>query len=422
MNIKDQYKKACNFLEGLSQLDTPFSYMKNREVKDLQVYLERMQELLDKLDSPEKDMKFIHITGTSGKGTTVALTHNMLQNAGFKVGSTSSPATTTTLERIRVGDLYIDPKDFVRIVSILKPIVLDMYLNSEYGKPSYFDLVLAIALVYFKEQKCDYVVLEVGMGGRYDSTNIIKKPVVTAITNIHLDHTHLLGDSLSEIAYEKGGIIKPGSKFFTTEKSKENLGVFHDICLEQQVLLDVVNYENKPNQALVRSIGKYLNIEEKYINEAVDKVNLPCRFEVVSDNPLIILDGAHNVSKIEYSLKKLNDQKYNKLYVVFGVGNTKDAFGMLDIISSYTKNIRLTFTDKLRDRSFSLKKMKEYISSNYQGIDVSVELSPHKTLSDLEKNITNKDAILVIGSLYLTGDIRKKWYSEEYIIKNRRSF
>ena len=422
MTIFEDYKKSCAFLENLSKLETPLEYMRKRSPEDLDKYLMRTQELLDRVGNPEKYMKYIHITGTSGKGTTVALVHAILQEAGYNVGSTSSPATTTTLERIKVNNLYINPQDFSRIVSILKPVILDMYLNSPYGKPSYFDIMLAVALIYFKEQKCDYVILEVGMGGRYDATNVIPHPLVTTITNVHHDHTHLLGNSLDAIAREKSGIIKSGSHFFTTETKPELLDIFQNECKQNDATYHHVTSGENPNFELAKNIALFLGIDDKAIERAKSDVSIPCRSEVMQKQPLVILEGAHNVSKVAYSIEKLKKLSYKKLYVIFGAGHTKDAIGMLDLIAPIADSLKLTIVEKFYGKSFSLKKMKEYLSQNFPELDVSINLESLKALDEIIKKAHPDDAILVIGSLYLAGNIRKKWYSEEYIVQKRQSF
>ena len=416
------YYDACQYLESLGKLDSPLEYMKERKIEDLEKYLLRMQDLLDRIGNPERGLKYIHITGTAGKGTTTALIHNMLQNAGYTVGSTSSPATTTTLERIRVGDVYIDPQVFAEIVENLKPIILDMYMNGTYGKPSYFDIMLAIALIYFKQQKCDIVILEVGMGGRYDSTNVIPHPFITAITNISYDHIHLLGDSLKQIAYEKAGIIKPESIFFTAEQNPEITNMFQKICTEQGAEYINTPSQENPNHDLARAIGARLDIDPEEIEKGIINTQLPCRFEIMQNEPLIILDGAHNLSKIVFSLEKLKTLEYQKLYVIFGAGDTKDALAMLDLVVEHTLHITLVPVVSFIGKSFSLKKMQKHLQEKYPTIIVSVDLDAQNALQNIRSEIDQNDCLLVIGSLYLAGGLREERYSTEFILEKRKSF
>lgn len=416
------YEQACIFLESLQKLDSPLEYMKERKAEDLEKYLLRMQELLNRLGNPESDMKCIHVTGTAGKGTTTAMIHNMLHLSGHRVGSVSSPATTTTIERIQVNGLYIDPDIFSQIVVDMKPIILDMYMNSVYGKPSYFDIMLAIALVYFKQQQCEWVVLEVGMGGRYDSTNIIRDVHASLITNISFDHTNILGNSLQEIGYEKAGIIKENSLFFTTEQNPEVLSMFEKICSEKNTQYNLVPVVGNPNKDLVRALGVSLQLSEKYIDTALQDTQLPCRFEHMHAEPTVILDGAHNTSKVAYSLKKLESISYENLFVMFGCLNSKDAFGMIDQVVQYTKHITLGFSSSFQRKSFSLKKMHKYILERYPDVFVNVALDAEQSLQQLIGRSGPNDCVLVIGSLYLAGDMRIKWYPEDFVLEKRTSF
>lgn len=423
MSIEENkdYFNAMSFLESLGKMDTPLQYMADRIDKDLNKYILRIQELLDNLGNPEKEFKYIHVTGTAGKGSTVNMLHQMLYNAGYKVGSTSSPASVSTIERIKVNELYIDPKEFAKIVESIKPIILKMYLNSDFGKPSYFDIILAIALVYFRETKCEWVVLEVGMGGRFDSTNVIPSPEVVAITNIGLDHINILGGTVEKIAYEKAGIIKPHSNFFTTENDPKLLDLFREICLEKNANFFSIKPEYNPNKKLVQAIGDFLEIDNKYISSSCNDTKLPCRFEVVSRSPLIILDGAHNVRKIKFSLEKLKEFTYNNLTVIFGAGHNKDALGMLDLIVPYCSKIFLTPVINSMGKSFSVKEMYNYLISEYSNVSVSVVLENKEALKiALKENDSN--AILVIGSFYLSGKIREKWFPESLVLKKRKSF
>ena len=245
---------------------------------------------------------------------------------------------------------------------------------------------------------------------------------MTAITNIGFDHTHLLGNTLEEIAYEKAGIIKPHSAFFTTEQHKECLQIFQNECNEKGATYTHVSYSGDSNIALVRAIGEYLNIDSAHTERGITNTKLPCRFETVSEKPLTILDGAHNVSKTLYSLKKLDYLSYGKLHVVFGAGETKDVLGMLDQIAPLATSISLCPVISPMWDSFSLKDMDAHLKTNYPNLDVVVFLDAHEALEHAEEIAQNSDCVLVIGSLYLAGALRERWYPVEYILQNRKSF
>jgi len=421
MNFK-KYYNACQYLESLGKLDSPLEYLRDRKIKDLKKYLFRMQDLLDRMGNPERDMKYIHITGTAGKGTIVSLLHNIFSEAGYMVGSTSSPAITSTIERIKVGQYYIDPIIFAEIVESLKPVITDMYLQGVYGKPSYFDCMLAIALVYFKQQKCDVVILEVGMGGRYDATNIIPDPLATVITNIDYDHTHLLGNELEAIAHEKAGIIKNGSLFFTNEQKLEITTIFKKICNQVGAKYVPIISKDNSNDELATIIAGRFDIGPEEIKKGIENTKLPCRFEIMQNNPTIILDGAHSVSKVIFSLKKLETIEYKNLHVIFGCGHTKDGLGMIDEIIKYSTSITLVPVINSIGKSFSLKKMQQHINENYPGISIDISFESKQALQNIQTKINDNDAVLIIGSLYITGDLRKQWYKEQFILEKRRSF
>lgn len=222
-----------SFLQGLNNLPLDGDYLVDKHHADR--YIKRMRYFLNLIGNPDKGMKLIHIAGTSGKGTVTNMVHEILLASGKNVGSFTSPFVTTPIEQIKVGDAYISPDEFADIVEYLKPFIDVAYTEGPYGSPSYFEIFFSIALVYFQRKKCDWVVLEVGLGGRYDATNVIERPSVTAITNIDYDHTELLGKTLRKIASDKAGIIKSGSAFFTTEQRPALLKIFSSICDEKRV-------------------------------------------------------------------------------------------------------------------------------------------------------------------------------------------
>ena len=215
------FNQAYNYLLSLQSLPRK-EYMK--DPKHCSVYLKRLQFFLDILGNPEKKIPhYIHVTGTSGKGSTVAFLHSILNEAGYKVGSTQSPHPTTITERWQVGNKYMSKSEFVELIEFIKP-KLDEYIKtSPYDMLSFFEICEAIGFLYFKKKKVKWAILEVGLGGRYDASNIIPYKDVAIITNIGLDHTNILGNDKKVIAYEKAGIIKKGCMVFTGERNKKIL-------------------------------------------------------------------------------------------------------------------------------------------------------------------------------------------------------
>ncbi|TSC96008.1 MAG: dihydrofolate synthase / folylpolyglutamate synthase [Candidatus Berkelbacteria bacterium Licking1014_2] len=198
-----------------------------------EIYLKRMSFLLRLLGRPDKDFQIIHIAGTAGKGSVANVIQSILSASGQKTGLYTSPYATTSMEKIKVDGLYISHADFAKIVNDLKPHINLIYRRFSCGAPSYFEIFLAIALIYFQRQKCRWVVLETGLGGRYDPTNFVEKPIAAAITNIDYDHTDILGKTLRQIAIDKAGIIKKNGRFFTAEQRPKLLKIFKKICEER---------------------------------------------------------------------------------------------------------------------------------------------------------------------------------------------
>ncbi len=424
MDKFEKYHKAISFLEGLGNLPLQGDYMIDKNHAD--VYIKRMRYFLGLLGNPDRKIKFVHITGTSGKGTITNTLHEVLNAAGKKVGSFTSPSVTTSIEKIKVKDKYISPDEFAEIVDYLKPFLNKAYLEGPYGRPFYFEIFLAITLVYFQRQKCEWVVLEVGLGGRYDATNVIEKPVITAITNIDYDHTEILGKTLKKIAFDKAGIIKKGSVFFTTEQRPSIIKMFGDICKEKNVLLNVLpkkdNY-HKSNKDLVTAIARYIGIEYKYITQGIKSARLVCRFEIIQDKPRVVLDGAHNRSKIKTTISNLKQLKYGKLYLIIGIANNKDHISILEQIIPEADYIFFTrFQNKDRKAAHPkelLKKSEQYFK---KGVKSDIFLDPDTALFNALNLAKPKDLILVAGSFFLAGELRKHWYSEDKVLEKRKSF
>ncbi len=425
-NAFTKYYKTVHYLESLNNLPLKQDYLTSREHPE--EFLKRMRYFLTLLGNPDKDLKFIHITGTAGKGTVTNMLHEVLHAAGKKVGSFTSPFVTTSIEKIKVNDLYISPKAFTEIVESIKPAIDKAHKESPYGMPSYFDIFVAVALLYFKEQKCEWVILEVGLGGRYDSTNVIKNPVITAITNIDYDHTEILGNTLEKIAYDKAGIIKAGSEFFTGEQRKHIVKLFQEICKQKKVTLHQVakqqNYKEY-NTRLVRAIAEKLNIQEAAILAGIKKAKLQARFEVLQTKPVVIIDGAHNRAKMHSTAENIKKLKYKKLHVVIGISQNKLLDPVLKEIIPYADTVYFTrYQSKDRKSAhpkelFTISKSKRYFKKH---AETDIFLDPVQALDLAMKNAGKEDVVLITGSFFLAGELRKYWISEEYILKSRKGF
>jgi dihydrofolate synthase / folylpolyglutamate synthase len=421
MDKFEKYHKAIDFLEGLFNLPLENNYVVDKNHAN--VYIKRMRYFLNVIGNPDRKLKFIHITGTSGKGTVTNMIHEILFASGKKTGSFTSPSVVVSIEKIKMNDKYISPDEFADIVDYLKPFIDRVYKESPYGALSYFEIFFAIALVYFKKQECEWVVLEVGLGGRYDATNVIEKPIITAITNIDYDHTELLGKTLKEIALDKAGIIKRGSTFFTTEQRQSLLRIFDEICDKKRVILHRLpfqdNYE-KYNKELATAIAKQLGINGEYITNGIKRSWLMCRFEIVDDKPIVILDGAHNRSKIKATVDNLKKIKYEKLYLIIGIADNKDHVSILKQIIPKADHIFFTrFQYKIRKCAHPNKLYAESKKYLKKEANTEIFLDAEKALFQALKEAKQNDLILVTGSFYIAGELRKCWLSEDVILKSR---
>ena len=418
------FRKALAFVEGFSNI----SFRKNygHKKKNPEFFIRRTRKFLNLIGNPEKNFKFVHVTGTAGKGTVSTMIHNTLVSSGRKTGLFTSPYTQTAIEKIKVGELYISPVEFIKIVNYLKPFIT-YARKSSVGAPSTFELFLAITFLYFKRKKCEWVVLEAGLGGRYDATNVIKSPKVTVITNIDYDHTEILGKTLKEIAWDKGGIIKKKSIFLTTETRPSLLSIFKSICRSRGAKFMEVkvkgNYQNK-NMALARNVARIIGVREKNIKRDLEGTVLPCRFEVVSQSPTVILDGAHNRAKMRSTVSNLKELKYRKLFVILAISNTnRDNKATLKPIVHLADEIVLTSFSRGDQSSIYPKVIfREVDGFKRRGVRVSVIENSDKALDYFLAKSNPKDCILVTGSFFLAGQMRERWYPEVLVLKQRKSF
>ncbi len=421
MSRFSEYYKAVSYIHALSSMPMKGNHMVDR--KKPSVYLKRMRYFLGLLGNPDRGMKYIHITGTAGKGTVAGMVHRMLVKSGRQAGLFTSPSVTTEIEKIQVGNMYISPSEFVKIVNYLKPLIKKAHEHGPYGRPSTFEIYLAVAFIYFKQQKCEWIVLEVGLGGRYDATNVIEKPIITAITNIGLDHTEILGKTLGRIAYDKAGIIKRGALFFTTESRASLIKVFERVAGQKNVVvqkLDGKSFYQDNNKALARAIVGSIGMG--FVSNLGD-MRLPCRFEIMQHKPLVILDGAHNSSKIKTTIVNLKRLKYRRLYLIIAIAQNKDYKGILRQIAPLANYIFVTqFTNKDRVCVSPSELLTCSKTCTKKGVIGKIFMDPRKALVTALKEAEPTDLILATGSFFLAGALRAQWFSEEWVLKHRKSF
>lgn len=394
-------------------------FMKDRQHP--QIYIDRMKFFLGLLGDPQDAYKVIHITGTAGKGTVSTMLQEALIASGRRTGLYTSPYCVSVIENIRVNHLYISPAFVTLIVELLKRMV-ERARRSSYGVPSYFELMTAVAFLYFKKQKCDWVVLEAGLGGRYDATNVVDRPVVTAITSVGYDHTDVLGKTLQKIARDKAGIIKPLSSFFTAVSDPTILTLFQKICKEQSATFTSVKGSN---EELVHRIGVFLKLSKSAIKKGIAKIRLPCHLELIDKRPTIILDGAHNELKINYFFDHLKHIPIDKRIIIFGIADNKDKKNILRRIAQETDTIvftPFTLTGFPGRHCADPLELSKIIKQYRKDLTITIASSPSVALKQAQALSNQDGTIIITGSFYLCGELRRRWYSEEWVLTHRTSF
>lgn len=403
-------------------------YIHSRNKFGIKLGLDATANLLDKIGNPHKKLKFVHIAGTNGKGSTTSYIHDILMSKGYKVGKFISPYVHSFTERIQINNCEISGEKLAEFTTLVRTAIEKNGLT-----PTEFEVVTAIGLLYFESEGCDYVTLEVGMGGRFDATNVIPPPLVSVITSISIDHTEYLGNTVSDIAFEKCGIIKTGSETVayadnpadandviiktTAEKGVPLVIADKDSAKILNCTIDGTDFEYKGEKYHINMLGTHqvynavsavetarlLGIEEEFIKKGLATTKFRGRFEIVSKNPLIIEDGAHNYSgvlalkdgleayfsnkKIIMVMAMLKDKEFEKC--IKALAPSVDTF-----IATQANNPRRATACELAQTA------KKYISEVYFHQDVNKAIEMAKNMCD------ENSVICVCGSLYLLGDAK----------------
>jgi len=401
--------------------------------------LRRVDLLLARLGSPHLGAKTVHIGGTKGKGSTAAMVASALTKAGYTTGLYTSPHLTTLRERFRVDGEMITEGELVSVVERLKPEVERVNEEAAYGELTTFELLTALAFAFFELKGADFQVLEVGLGGRYDATNIIQ-PEVCVLTSISLDHTDVLGDSLAEIAAEKAGIIKPGVTVVLSPQDDEVVRVIEEVCLRQGVELvrvgeDVTwhslgfgynrqSFEVKGRldsyRLSIPLLGRYqlenaaaavavlevlakkgFNISRDSIGDGLTGVDWVGRFQVLRRNPLLVVDGAHNpdsACKLRQSLVEYFE--FARAVLIIGVSCDKDIDGIVSELVALFDRVIVTRAE--HPRSMALKQLAAAFEKH--GVEARAAQSVPEALSLAMGIAGDKDLVCVTGSLFVVAE------------------
>ena len=377
--------------------DDALEYLEQRCIFGIKVGLERINLLAKELGNPQNYFESVHVTGTNGKGSVCAMLSEILQSAGFKVGLFTSPHLESYCERMKINGENISESEFAEIIALIKSFDIPA---------THFEVLTAAAFAYFASQDVDIAIIEVGLGGTWDSTNIIT-PKISVITNVALDHENILGD-LKSIARNKAGIIKKNIPVVTAAKG-EPLEIIREVAKENNSPLYIVNEPadveinlrgefQKMNAAVAVQTAKVLNISDEKIFSALKKVRWAGRFEIIGD---VVIDGAHNPHGAA-ALRESLDKNFpaGKRNFIFGVLADKNIDAMIKIL--FRADDFVIVTEPISERAESVENICDKLES------LGIKCTGEKNISVAVEKLKKSDGIkIAAGSLYLIGEIRK---------------
>ncbi len=402
--------------------------------KGVKIGLSRIEELLEMMGNPQDRLRYIHIAGTNGKGSTAAYCAEVLKNAGYKTGFFVSPYIRVFNERMQINNVPISDDELCEVTEYVKS-----FADKMEQMPSEFEMVAAIAFEFFARNECDIVVLEVGLGGRLDATNVIKTPDVAAITAIDLDHTQILGETVELIAAEKAGIIKPKARVVVYDQQQSVKDVFAAVCAERGAEMTVTDsaslidlgvdgtkqhFEYRGERytlsllgehqlhnaalaidALTALRGRGFEISDYALKKGIAETTWPGRFEVLSENPIFVVDGAHNphgfASAVAALRRHFPDRRVNFL---IGVLSNKDWQPIIEMALPLAASFTVVTPDN--PRALDSAELAKYIREH--GFDdVAFAKSPSDGVDMVMNRIKDGEMGMAAGSLYMVAEIRQ---------------
>jgi len=429
------FEEAFRYIRQFTNYERMIPLRYSRDAFDLQ----RVRDVLSALGSPQEAYPIVHVAGTKGKGSVCAMIASVLQQAGLRVGLFSKPHLVRLNERVSINGREIPDEDFTQVMNELLPHLEERRLA---GRPlTFFDLITVLALKYFAQQKADVVVLETGLGGRLDSTNVVY-PKVTVITNVDFDHTHILGNTLERIAREKAGIIKPGVPVISGVEIPEPARVIEEIAERKGAPLYAIRRDfrlqedPKPGEGFAVETWKReyrglrlpllgahqranaavalaalealsdplgINFTEEEIRQGLAYVRLRGRIEVLSKRPIVILDVAHNPSSLR-ALRETLQAHYPSRRKIFVIGMSKDKDlqgGLREILPAASGAI---FTKIAHPRGAEPEKLLRIAHEAFPHLSAEVEPTVEEALKRAGRLLGPEDLLCITGSFYLAGE------------------
>jgi len=425
----------------LRNYEDTVNYLYNLRKHGIKLGLSNIRGLMSILGQPHKSFKSIHIAGTNGKGSTASIVASILIHNGFNVGLYTSPHLVSFTERITINNRRISESEVIDLTAMISDIIEDSTIN-----PTYFEFVTAMAFYYFAIRGVDWAIVETGMGGRFDATNVIK-PAVSIITNVGLDHMEFLGNSISEIAFEKAGIIKQGIPVVTTIGHPEAAKKISEIAAELYAPLHI--YKKDFNSRIISMNAQGINFEyfgykiykdlflpvtgrhqlynvslairacevlqrkgadisEDSIAKGLQNVRLEGRCEIVSSDPVMIIDGAHNPEATDALVKTVNELFPGKRCIlIVGILKDKDVRGILESLARIADTIILTKAKG--ERAASPEELNRYLRSfKRTRIEKIILTNNVREALNAARRLCGRDAIILItGSFYTSGEIKE---------------
>lgn len=405
----------------------------------------RIQHLLYLLGNPERDIRAIHIAGTNGKGSTAAYLCQLFRQANYTVGTFTSPYIRNFNERIRLNGESISDTDLVSLIKMMQPLVEEMDRDPELTGITEFEIITAMMFYYFARKKPDIVIVEVGLGGMYDSTNVIANPLVTAISTIGFDHMDVLGDTIEEITKQKAGIFKPnvpvvlgrlpeeaqkicvqyahelqcpvylfGEDYHvdylgrSTKRIGEKFTYKDSMRHAKRLVTPLIGKHQVENVAFALQIfdvvakRDYIRLSTNEIQHALNNVRWPGRMEIFQQEPLIILDGAHNEPAMDCLVNTLETEyQHYHVHVLFSAIQTKNYPEMIRRLEQM-ENVDITLATFDSPKSITIDQIKSYENDNR----ITISTNWRKSFFDMLKETDDDDMIVATGSLYFISEVR----------------